>query len=118
VDIAFGEREPDGVFAGNGVDDLGGADRDEDVVVAMPVHQSLGMRREVDVEDADLIVGEDDVVVGLDRDFDFWGGLRGEDRSQEEEEEEEEDRAAHGRDCSIGRLLTLGSATGAAPART
>jgi hypothetical protein len=69
----------DGIFPFDRVDDLGRAEHDEDVVVAMPVHERVGVRGDSDVEDADLGVLEDEVVVWLGGDFDFCGGLRGED---------------------------------------
>ena len=69
-----GER----IFAFDGVDDLGGAEHDVDVVVAMPVHESVGVRGDIDGEGADLGVLEDKVVVRLGGDFDFCRGLRGE----------------------------------------
>ena len=75
--LAVVQLHGDGILALHGVDDLGVAERDVDVVVAMAVQESIGVRRDFDVEDADLIVGEDEVVVGLGGDFDFWGGLRG-----------------------------------------
>ena len=87
ADIAVGQREGRGIFAFDGVDDIGGAKRDEEVVVAVPVRQSFGMRSKVDVEDADLIVGKDKVMVGLGGDFDFWRGLRGKERGQKQDEE-------------------------------
>ena len=65
----------DGVFALHGVGDFGVAERHVDVVVAVPMHLSLGVRREFCDEDADLGVGEGLVVVGLGGDFDFWLGL-------------------------------------------
>jgi hypothetical protein len=50
------------------------------------------MRKNVDVEDADLIVGKDKVMVGLGGDFNFWRGLCGKDGGQEQDE----DAAFHG----------------------
>jgi hypothetical protein len=38
------------------------------------VHQGLGVRGNIDVEDADGFVFEDEVVVGLGGDFDFGKG--------------------------------------------
>ena len=58
TDLAVGQSRVRGIFALDGVDDLGGAERDEDIVMTVPVHQCLGMRKNVDVEDADLIVGQ------------------------------------------------------------
>jgi hypothetical protein len=46
--------------------------------VAVAVEESVGVGRDVDREDADLSVGEDELVVGLGGDFDFVTGLRGE----------------------------------------
>lgn len=76
--LAVLQLDGDGIFALDGVDDFRVSERDVDVVVAMAVHKSFGTRGDVDVEDADLIVGEGEVVVGLGGDFDFRGGLRGE----------------------------------------
>jgi hypothetical protein len=94
------EVDGNGIFALDGIYYLGGAEDNVDVVVAVAVHESFGVRRDVDIEDADSSVGEDEVVVGLGGDFHFWGGLGGEKCGQEEEK----DGAAHGRDCSSGQL--------------
>ena len=80
-ETGFAVRELDGdrrlVF--DGVDDLGVAEGDVDVVVAVPVHEGVGVRSDVDVEDADGFVFEGEVVVGLGGDFYFGvGGLDGE----------------------------------------
>jgi hypothetical protein len=62
----------------DGVDDFGGAQGDVDVVMTVPVHQSFGVRVDFDVEDADGLVFEGEVVVRLGCDFYFGsGGLRG-----------------------------------------
>ena len=95
----------DGIFAFNRVLYLGVPERDVDVVVAMPVHQSLGMRRDVGDEDADLGVGKDLEVVRLGGDFDFWSGLGGQESGQEQEERER----LHRGDCSIGRRVRIRS---------
>ena len=71
------------------------ADRDVDVVVVMPVHLRRLAGGNLDVEHADLTVGEDEVMVRLRGDLNFGGGLSEEDCGQEDED------AMHGRDCSI-----------------
>jgi hypothetical protein len=98
ADISVGQREGNGIFAFDGVHDFRGTNRDEEVVVPVPVHESFGVRRNVDVEDADLIVGENEVVVGFGGDFDFWLGWRCKKRGEKQEEYE----AVHCGDCSIG----------------
>lgn len=55
---------------------------DIDIVMRVPVHQSLGMWGNVDIEDADLIVGQNHLVVRFGGDFDFLRILRGEKASQ------------------------------------
>jgi hypothetical protein len=72
----------------------------------VPVQASFGVRSKIDVEDADLIVGENEVVVGFGGDFDFWLGLRGKERGEKQEEYE----AVHCGDCSIGQVVELPSA--------
>jgi len=47
------------------VEDLGGAEGDGDVVVAVPVHQGFRVRWDLDVEDSDGFVFEGEVVVRL-----------------------------------------------------
>ena len=79
--------------------DFGGAEVDGDVVVTVPVHQSLSIGVDLDVEDADGFVFEGEVVVRLIRDFDFGsGGLGG----QQNREQAEEQVAFHAGDCSTG----------------
>jgi hypothetical protein len=107
--LAVLQFDGDGIFALDGVDDFGGAEGDVDVVVAVAVQEGVGVRRDIDGEDADLIVGEDEVVVGLGGDLDFGGELGGEEGGQEQEEE----AASHGGDCSSravasGRLPVAG----------
>ena len=81
--VSVGEFDGDGSFTFDGIDDFGGSEGDVDVVVAVPVHERVGVRGDFDVEDADLIVGEDLVVMRLGGDLDFGGGLGGEDSGQE-----------------------------------
>lgn len=97
ADVAVGKREGDRWLAFNRIDDASGADRHEEVIVAMGVHECLGVRRDVDVEDADLIVDKDLVVVRLRGDLDVRLGLREKNSGQEEKE----DAALHERDCSV-----------------
>ena len=86
----------DGSFAFDRVYDFRGAEHDVNVVVAMPVHESVSMRDDVDVEGADLGVLEDQVVVRLGGDLKFGRGLRCEDGG----DEQEKDAAFHERDSS------------------
>ena len=81
--VSVGKRDGNGILAFDRVDDFGGAEGDIDVVVAVPVHQRVGMSRDFDVEDADVIVGKNLVVVRLGGDLHFRGGLGGEDNCQE-----------------------------------
>jgi len=96
--LAVLEVDGNGIFALNGVHDFGIAEGNVEVVVAMAVQERVGVGGDVDVEDADLRVLEDQAVVGLGGDFDFFRGLRGEGGGENEEDEAE----AHGRDCSKG----------------
>lgn len=81
------------------VDDFGGAEGDIDVVVPVPVHESLGVGSDVDVEDADGFVLQGEVVMRFVGDFNFGSdGLGGEQR------EADEDVTVHAGDCSIGHL--------------
>jgi hypothetical protein len=101
VGLSVAEGDRGGGPALHGVDDLGVSEGDIDVVVTVPVQESVGVRGDVDVEDADLVIGEDLVMVGLGSDFYF--GLGGEESGQKNEEES----AAHGRDCSSGQGLEV-----------
>ena len=56
--VAVLEFDGDGRLVFDGVDDLGGAEGDGDVVVAVPVHLSFGIGENLDVEDADGLVFE------------------------------------------------------------
>ncbi|PYX48438.1 MAG: hypothetical protein DMG79_11765 [Acidobacteria bacterium] len=58
------------------------------IIVAMPVHHGVGVRRDLDVEDADLTVREDLVMVGFGGDLDLGSRLGREERGQEQEEED------------------------------
>ena len=49
----------------DGVDYLCGAEIDGDVIVAVPVHESVGVSRDFDVVDAEVFVLKGQVVVGL-----------------------------------------------------
>jgi len=85
VGVAILKFDSDGRLVFDGVDDFDGAEGNVDVVVAVPVHKSVGVRSELDVEDADGFVFESEVMVGLGGDFDF-GGLGGEQGCDEAEE--------------------------------
>jgi hypothetical protein len=57
------------------VGNFGCAQSDRNVVVAVPVHLGFGVGVDLDVEDADGLVFEREVMVGLGGDFDFGSGL-------------------------------------------
>jgi len=81
-DISVGQCEGGGIFALDRVDNLGGAEHDIDIVMTVPVHQSLGMRGNLDIEDADLIVGQNHLVVRFGGNFEFLCIQRGEKAGQ------------------------------------
>jgi hypothetical protein len=56
IGLAVFEFDGYGRLVLNGVDYFRGAERDIDVIMAVPVHQGVGMRRHVDVEDSDVFV--------------------------------------------------------------
>ena len=95
VGFAVAELDGDGRFVFDGVDDFGVAEGDVDVVVAMPVHEGVGVGRNVDVEDADGFVFKCEVVMRLGGNFNFGGS-----RLDGEEREAEEEAAVHAGDCS------------------
>ena len=76
VRFAVLELDGGGRFVFDLVDYLGWAQSYVDVVVAVPVHESVGVGRDFDVVDADVFVFEGQVVVRLGGEFDF-GGLGG-----------------------------------------
>ena len=95
--LAVLEFDGDGRLVLDGVDDVGGAEGDGEVVVAVPVHESVGVRWDFDIEDADGFVLEGEVMQGLGGDFNFGSdGLGGEQGSNQAEE----DVTFHARDCS------------------
>ena len=97
--IAVGEFGGGGRLAFYVVFDFGGTEVDGDVVVTVPMQQSLSIGVDLDVEDADGFVFQGEVVVRLIRDFDFGsGGLGG----QQNREQAEEQVAFHAGDCSTG----------------
>jgi hypothetical protein len=77
ADVAFGEFGGDGWLVEDGIGDFGGSEGDGDVVVAVPVHLGFGVGIDLNVEDADVLIFEDEMVVRLVGDFDL-GGLRDE----------------------------------------
>jgi hypothetical protein len=84
TDFAILHFEQDGGLAGDLVGDVSGANGDENVIVAMAVQQSGGVRRDVHLKDAHVLILQSQVVERLGGDFDFCG-LGGEsDREQQE----------------------------------
>ncbi len=97
----------------DGVDDFARAQGDVDVVVAVPVHQSFGVRVDFDVEDAHGFVFEGQVMMRFGGDFYFGScGLRG----QQGYEEAEKGAAFHAANCStaMSRTLKIAGARGGA----
>ena len=74
------------------VRDVSIAECDGDVVVAMAMHERRGMGRNLDLEGANVLVFNGQVVRRLSGDLDFSRGLR----SQEWNQQEEEQYALHG----------------------
>ena len=56
ADFAVLQFEGDGALAGDFVGDFGGAESDEDVVVAMAVQQGGGVGSDFYLEDADVLI--------------------------------------------------------------
>lgn len=75
--VAVGELDGGGRLVFDRVGDFAVAEIDGEVVVAVPVHLTLGAGVDLDVEDAHGFVFEREMMVRLGRDFDF-GGLGGE----------------------------------------
>jgi hypothetical protein len=84
--FAILELEGNGRLVFHSVDDLGVSESDVDVIVTVPVHESFGARRNVDVEDSGGFVFEGEVVVGLGGDFDFGGGCLRREQCEADEE--------------------------------
>jgi len=77
-DLAVLEFDGYGRLVFYGVDYFGGAQVDGEIVVAVMVHQGVGVGWDFDVVDADVFVFESEVVVRLGGEFDFGScGLRG-----------------------------------------
>ncbi len=77
------ESAQEGVFADDVIFDLGRCEDDEDVIVAVVVHDHGGVRREINLESARVRVLEQQVMAGLGCDLDDWGGgLCGGDREK------------------------------------
>ena len=96
--VAVDEVEFDGVASLNLVGNVGCAQRDEQVVVAVPVHECRLARRDLDFEYANLVVLECEMVGRLGGDFDF-GGL-GEESQCRQNQDEGKARALHEVDCN------------------
>jgi len=84
--LAVFQREVNGGFALDFVGELRVAERDEEVVVAMTVHEGGVVRGDFDFKDADVFVVEGEVVVAFVGNLDFGGSLGEDDNSSEQEE--------------------------------
>ena len=73
--FAILQLERDGRLALDVVLDLGGAERDVDVVVMMNVHEGRVMGWNFDLKHADIFVFEGEVVMGLGGEFDLGSAL-------------------------------------------
>jgi hypothetical protein len=73
VSFAVLELDGGGRFVFDLIDYLGWAQGYVDVVMAVPVHESVGVGRDLDVVDADVFVFEGQVVVRLGGEF-YLGG--------------------------------------------
>jgi len=71
------ELDGGGRFVFDLVDYFGCAQGYVDVVVTVPVHESVGVGRDFDVVDADVLVFQRQVVVGLGGEFDLGSDLCG-----------------------------------------
>jgi len=98
--VAVDEVELDGIASLDLVRNVGCTQCDEEVVVAMPMHERRLVRRNLDFENANLIVFESEMVRWLCGDFNF-GGL-GEERERRENEDCSKGRAMHDVDCNAG----------------
>jgi len=78
AELAVGHDEMSFGFALDSVDDVGGAERDVEVGDVVLMEKSGFVRRDAHAEDADVVVFEDEVVVGFFGDGDRGGGLAGE----------------------------------------
>lgn len=87
--LAVRELQLDRRLAGDLVRDVGLSQRDEDIVVPMVVQQRGSVRRHLDLEDADLFVGESQVMRGLGGDLDGFG------RRQQQGEQEQSEGTGH-----------------------
>lgn len=86
--FAIGEPEVHRGFALNFVRDVSIAERDVNIVVAMTMHERRSMGRNFNLEDAEVVVFQSQVVRGFRGDFDFSRGLRSQERNQQKEEQE------------------------------
>src|SRR6266403_180325 len=69
------------------VSDVSIAECDEDVVVAMAMHEGRSMGRDLNLEDANGFVFKEKMVRGFGRDLDFRRCLGGQERNQQKEEQ-------------------------------
>ena len=63
------------------------AERDVDIVVAMAMHQRRSMRRNLDLEDAHILVFKRKMVRGFRSDLDFSRSLGSQEWNQQEEKQ-------------------------------
>jgi hypothetical protein len=76
-------------FALDGVDDVGGAERDVQVGDVVLVEEGGFVGRDADAKDADVVIFEDEMVVGFLGNGDGGGGLGGEWKCDQKKERAE-----------------------------
>jgi hypothetical protein len=84
---------------------LGGTNRDKNVVVIVAVHLNLIIGHEFNLENTNVLILENDMMMGLSRDVDCRGLGESEDRGKQDNGEK---GAFHGMNSSR-RYLALGS---------
>jgi len=83
--VAIFQRQVNGGFALDFVGELRVAERDEEIVVAMTVHEGGIVRGDLDFEDADVFVLQGEVVVAFVGNLDFLRTLGGDEDGGEQE---------------------------------
>jgi hypothetical protein len=84
--LAVGHDEIGFGFALDGVDYIGGPERDVEVGDVVLMEESGFVRRDADAEDADVIVFEDEVVVGFFGDGNSFRSLGAQRKCEQEQE--------------------------------
>jgi hypothetical protein len=86
AELAVGHDEMGFGFALDGVDDVGGAERDIEVGDVVLVEESGFVRGDADAENADVVVFEDEVVMGFFGDGNSFRSLSAQRKCEQEQE--------------------------------